>query len=224
MRNLKTQITRKRLLVALAILVASVLLVLGISKIVSINTQLDAERNQNTVKAKQLKELESKIKSSTQELQTTREEKMKSDSKNLELEVKNKDLESKLLTKQENAKKIAQSYKAKAAVATASPGARTASTAGNTYVPGSCTWYVKNQRPDIGNRWGNANQWLASARAAGFTVTNTPAVGSVAVQANHVALVTAVGDGTVTISEMNYGGLYRMNTRTVAVSLFTYIS
>lgn len=94
---------------------------------------------------------------------------------------------------------------------------------GNGYAPGYCTYYVKNRRPDIGNQWGNANQWLYSAQAAGYATGPTPVPGAIAVQGNHVAYVESVQGDTATISEMNYGGLWRMNTRTVPASSFYYI-
>lgn len=99
--------------------------------------------------------------------------------------------------------------------------------AGNGYTAGNCTWYVKSRRPDIGNFWGNANAWLGSAQSAGFKTGNTPRVGAIAVTyagpMGHVAYVESVSGGMVTISEMNYGGLYNMNTRTVPASDFSYI-
>lgn len=101
--------------------------------------------------------------------------------------------------------------------------------AGNAYAWGNCTWYAYNRRPDIGSFWGNASSWAASARAAGYLVDQNPTVGAIA-QWNayaggsygwgHVGIVESVnGDGTVTISEMNYAGaLGRVTTRTVPVS------
>lgn len=101
--------------------------------------------------------------------------------------------------------------------------------AGNLYAPGFCTWYVKNRRPDLPNNLGNANTWYANAAAQGWNVGLTPKKGAVAATtagwAGHVAYVEGVSlDGLwVTISEMNYGGLYRMNTRTVYYTEFNYI-
>lgn len=107
--------------------------------------------------------------------------------------------------------------------------------AGNAYAWGNCTWYVYNRRPDIGSFWGNASSWAASARAAGYLVDQNPTVGAIA-QWNayaggsygwgHVGVVESVnGDGTVTISDMNYAGaLGRVTTRTVpASSVSNYI-
>lgn len=96
--------------------------------------------------------------------------------------------------------------------------------AGNTYAPGYCTWYVKNRRPDLPNRLGNAISWVGSAAAQGFATGSTPQVGAVGQQGNHVVYIESVnGDGTVTVSEMNYKGLYVVSSRTVAASAFTYI-
>jgi surface antigen len=100
-----------------------------------------------------------------------------------------------------------------------------ASSSGNTYAPGYCTWYAKNRRPDLPNRMGNAASWVTSAAAQGFVTGSAPRVGAIGQRGNHVVYVEAVnGDGTVTISEMNYGGrLYVVNSRTTAASAFTYI-
>jgi surface antigen len=98
------------------------------------------------------------------------------------------------------------------------------SSAGNTYSAGYCTWYVKNRRPDIPNGLGNASTWSSRANGMGLSTGSTPAVGAVGQQGNHVVYVESVnGDGTVTISDMNWSGLYVVTTRTVAASSFTYI-
>lgn len=118
------------------------------------------------------------------------------------------------------------------ALATREPVVHTASTpakrnvvAGNSYTWGQCTWYVKNKRPDMPNNLGNAYSWYSRAAAQGYATGSTPRVGAVAQRNNHVAFVEAVhGDGTITISEMNFGGAVgRVNHRTVAASSFRYI-
>lgn len=101
--------------------------------------------------------------------------------------------------------------------------------AGNRYALGNCTWYVKSMRPDIGNFWGNANTWYANAKAQGWSVGDLPKKGAVATTTSgpmgHVAYVTGVSldQQWVTIREMNYGGLYNMNDRTVHYTEFKYI-
>ena len=101
----------------------------------------------------------------------------------------------------------------------------TTAVAGNSYYAGQCTWYVKNTLPWVGNFWGNANQWAASAAAAGRLVDSNPTVGSVAVfmpgvagasSYGHVAVVTGVNGGMVTISEMNAQGEYVVSSRTIS--------
>ncbi len=96
---------------------------------------------------------------------------------------------------------------------------------GNSYYAGQCTWYVKNTLSWVGNFWGNANQWAASAAAAGRLVDSNPTVGSVAVfmpgvagasSYGHVAVVTGVNSGMVTISEMNAQGEYIVSSRTIS--------
>lgn len=100
---------------------------------------------------------------------------------------------------------------------------------GNRYAAGNCTWYVKSMRPDISNSWGNANTWYSNAAAQGWKVGSTPKKGAVATStsgwAGHVAYVLGVSKDAqwVTIREMNYGGLYSMNTRTVFYTEFQYI-
>lgn len=92
--------------------------------------------------------------------------------------------------------------------------AMASASAGNQYAFGNCTWYAYNRRAQlgmpIGSYWGNATTWASYARAAGYTVNGTPAVG--AVQQNsggwggygHVAIVEQIVPGEyVRISEMN---------------------
>jgi len=111
--------------------------------------------------------------------------------------------------------------------------------AGNRYAFGNCTWYAYERRMQLGSPvgsfWGNAATWAVYARAAGYRVDNTPEVGAVAQwnayqggagYAGHVAIVESVnGDGSVTVSEMNY--LYNFNrvtSRTIpAGSVSNYI-
>lgn len=99
---------------------------------------------------------------------------------------------------------------------------------GNLYAPGNCTWYVKSLRPDIGNHWGDAHSWYASAAADGYkegTVAKKGAIGvSFAGYLGHVVYVNSWnGDGTITISEMNYAGLYSTRTRLANEGDFVYI-
>jgi surface antigen len=111
----------------------------------------------------------------------------------------------------------------------ASNSASVASTArgssdGNRYVAGYCTWYVKNRRPDLPNNLGNASTWVSRAAAQGLATGSTPRVGAVGQQGNHVVYIESVnGDGTVTVSDMNWSGLYVITTRTVPASNFSYI-
>ena len=86
----------------------------------------------------------------------------------------------------------------------------TYNSSGNTYPIGQCTWGAKQAAPWVGNYWGNAGQWLSSARAAGFRTGSTPQVGAVAVWTNtyygHVAVVTAVNGSQIQVVESNYAG------------------
>lgn len=83
----------------------------------------------------------------------------------------------------------------------------------NTYPMGQCTWGAKSMASWVGNYWGNANQWGASARAAGYSVGTTPRVGAVAVWPydgggyGHVAVVTSVANNSsIQVMESNYAG------------------
>lgn len=102
-----------------------------------------------------------------------------------------------------------------------------ASSEGNTYTPGNCTWGVKQyKRPDLPNMLGNANQWLYNARAMGLPTGSEPRAGAVGVQrfGTHVVYIEAVNDdGTVSVWEMNYNGLYSINTDNYPASYYDYI-
>lgn len=87
---------------------------------------------------------------------------------------------------------------------------------------GQCTEYVARHR-NVG-QWHNASQWLREAEADGWATGNTPQVGAIAWEYNHVSLVTAVNaDGTVTVSEQNYKGFAVISTRTAPSTQFKYI-
>jgi len=96
---------------------------------------------------------------------------------------------------------------------------------GNTYYWGQCTWYVASRRY-VPNNWGNAISWYYNAQASGFGTGSTPRAGAIGWERmNHVVYVESVnGDGTVTISEMNYGGRPGvLHYRTEPIGRFLYI-
>lgn len=113
--------------------------------------------------------------------------------------------------------------------------------AGNAYAWGQCTYYVKSVAPWAGNHWGNGAQWGASAAAEGFTVNNSPAVGSIVVFAagqsvgghwtadgsyGHVAYVVGVSGNTITIQQggMGFSSPTGPNTDTISgAGSYTYI-
>ncbi len=83
----------------------------------------------------------------------------------------------------------------------------------NGYAYGNCTWWAKYMRPDLPSNLGNANMWAYNARNRGYAVDNTPSAGAVfqtsAGWAGHVGYVESVnGDGSITVTEMNYNYLY----------------
>lgn len=113
-------------------------------------------------------------------------------------------------------------------VVTQSNSVRNYSTAGNTYSYGYCTWYVKNQLSWVPNGLGNANTWFYRAQRMGLSTGTTPRVGAVGTSESgplgHVVVVRAVhGDGTITVSEMNYRGWNQISSRTVSANAFRYI-
>ncbi|GGI39223.1 LysM peptidoglycan-binding domain-containing protein [Mammaliicoccus stepanovicii] len=93
----------------------------------------------------------------------------------------------------------------------------------NLYTAGQCTYYAFSKRPDLGNLWGNANNWASAASSAGYTVNNSPKAGAIlqttAGGYGHVAYVEGVNsDGSVRVSEMNYQGVGVVSSRTISAS------
>lgn len=104
--------------------------------------------------------------------------------------------------------------------------ARYASSSGNTYTWGTCTWYVKSRIASLPNQLGNGGYgWLSHAAGFGYATGTTPAPGAIGVESGHVVIVESVNDnGTVNISEMNYaGGVGVIHYRTTSASEFQYI-
>jgi surface antigen len=96
---------------------------------------------------------------------------------------------------------------------------------GNSYYWGQCTWYVASRRA-VPNNWGNAISWYYNAQYAGYNTGRAPRAGAIGWEfKNHVVYVESVNDdGTVNISEMNYGGRPGVrHDRTVPASTFLYI-
>lgn len=100
--------------------------------------------------------------------------------------------------------------------------------ANHLFPKGYCTYYVANKWLENGTKisfGGNAKSWLANAKASGYVTGQEPApraavvmTGPTRVMRNygHVAYVESVnGDGTITISEMNYAHFNRVDTRTL---------
>lgn len=126
--------------------------------------------------------------------------------------------------KKAEAARVAQIPKPAPKVAQIAPiVARVASS--NSYSWGQCVWYVATRRAVP--MWGNANQWLANARAAGWATGNVPRVGAIAWTgrgyAGHVAIVEAVNGSQVTVSDMNYAGVGVVTTRLTSASEWVYI-
>lgn len=115
---------------------------------------------------------------------------------------------------------------ASTAAVVAQPTYHAASSAGNGYVWGTCTWYVKSRIPSLPNQLGNGGYgWLSAAAAFGYATGSSPAPGAIGVESGHVVIVESVnGNGTVNISEMNYaGGVGVVHYRTTSAGEFQYI-
>jgi surface antigen len=87
---------------------------------------------------------------------------------------------------------------------------------------GYCTYYVSSHRfvP-----WsGNAISWLSGARSFGYATGDEPKAGAILVtseggRTGHVALVDSVnGDGTISLTEMNYAGFGVISSRTISAT------
>lgn len=105
----------------------------------------------------------------------------------------------------------------------------------NAGVPGNCTWYAMDIWHSFWGRHlypafsGNATDWAKSARALNYQVSSFPATQAMVVfqgtptnRYGHVAWVDGMqprSDGTwIHIKEMNYTGLYQIDSRWVKVT------
>lgn len=101
-------------------------------------------------------------------------------------------------------------------------------TTGNSYAAGNCTWYVKNQLPEVANSFGNAKDWWTNATKCGWSQQQTPVQNAIAVWDGsvdppdgygHVAVVVAVNsDNSFVVSEMNWKGLGVVDQRRLTTS------
>lgn len=102
---------------------------------------------------------------------------------------------------------------------------------GGPYGAGQCTQWAWYKRQDLPGQLGNANAWAYNAARLGYPVNNTPSAGAViqttAGWYGHVGYVESVNpDGSIVVSEMNYGIPYRVIQSTIpasAVGGFSYI-
>lgn len=100
----------------------------------------------------------------------------------------------------------------------------------NWATPGQCTWGALEKWRGatgwyLGGFYGNAKDWASRAAGAGHTVSSTPRARSVVVMqpgvhgsssSGHVAWVTGVSNGKISVVEMNaLNGPYNWNTRTL---------
>lgn len=102
---------------------------------------------------------------------------------------------------------------------------------GGPYGAGQCTQWAWYNRQDLPSNLGNANMWASRAAAMGYVVNRTPSAGAVFQTSSgwygHVGYVESVnGDGSIVVTEMNYGVNYRVIRSTIpasAVGNFNYI-
>ena len=89
------------------------------------------------------------------------------------------------------------------------------------FAPGNCTWYVAQNKTVT---WrGNANRWMANARAAGVKTGQKPVPGAIVQFSGrgynryygHVGIVADVTDDYIIVKDMNYRGLYEVTIRKV---------
>ncbi len=111
-----------------------------------------------------------------------------------------------------------------------------ATASGDQGYPGQCTWWADYEFHAYSGLWpdftgpnnGNAQYWAGNAQAKGWTVSSVPQPWSVAVFPawtdgaggdGHVAWVTAVSNGTITVSEENFTyGAGHVDVRTLTPS------
>ena len=92
----------------------------------------------------------------------------------------------------------------------------------DSYPVGECTYGACHLTSYVGDWWGDADQWIRTARDQGFETTITPTVGAVVVygpggfysDVGHVGVVVRVYDSThFEVEEMNYSYFNRFDTR-----------
>lgn len=95
---------------------------------------------------------------------------------------------------------------------------------GNGYAYGYCTWWAAQRRIETGrpipSNFGHAVSWKVNSQRAGFAGGSTPQAGAVIWfpmgGLGHVGYVESVGaDGSVNISDMNWGGWNRVTYRVI---------
>lgn len=103
---------------------------------------------------------------------------------------------------------------------------RQVSVQGNGYEYKSCTWWVKQWKPTVGN-WGDAQSWGYAAKAEGWTISSVPVVGAIAWTTKgdygHVGLVIGIDDDSIVLQEGNYDWNGSVRTTSVPISTYKYI-
>jgi CHAP domain len=96
----------------------------------------------------------------------------------------------------------------------------------NYYCAKQCTWFVKDQYPEVPNGWGNAYAWDNRARGDGWTVSAVPRAGAIAVWepwagvwTGHVAIVKRLlaRQGEIRVRERGWAAAGRYGEHTTPV-------
>jgi surface antigen len=89
----------------------------------------------------------------------------------------------------------------------------------NTYCAKQCTWYVKQEYPEVPTTWGDAGSWDDHAVQARWDVGIRPRVGAIAVwnpwpgvSTGHVAIVDAIDGSNIHVKEYNWSCSYCFGT------------
>lgn len=213
---------RKAIYISCFILIIGLVLVLAIEKRnnILVRNQLKAELSEKKKSLETISKDIQELKKATTIKDAELEKKTQEEAR-LKAEIEKKEAE--LQAKREAELTLANSTLARPA----SISFKSGDSSGNTYVPGNCTWYAKNRRPDLPNRMGNASSWYSSAKSAGYTTGTTPKAGAIGVSfrgsMGHVVYVESVSDGQINISEMNAVGLGVVSSRVASAGEFLYI-
>ena len=233
-RSLKKTFSKKRNQRRATYVIGAIMIVSLLFGIWGVKTQAHQEKQQLHQTIEQVEHLQEEkkveLQSVSKALEELKEEKAVTDTQLQEKAAREAEMKAQIdkLNADLQAKAAAEARIATAPVRGGMGGSSVATSEGNTYSYGYCTWYVANRRPDIPNTWGNANTWYARAQASEWPTGTVPKIGAIGQNTTpplgHVVYVEAVyADGTILISEMNFAGWNVQSSRTVSPTEFNYI-